>query len=368
MALLISLVGTATSASTSPSVAEAGGDKPRAVIVVGPSHGSTAEYLSGGQLLASQAIAAGMEVTTVFHPHATWERVVSETKGVNLLVYFGHGNGWPSPYAPFQELTKNGFGLDLTAGGSSSAVKYWGGRPIRKSLRLARDAVVVLYRACYAAGNGEMSQAYPSPIVAIQRVDNFAAAFLRPKVGASAVFAFATKQWIDLAAQLMRPNRTMEEILRTRSQKPGWYTSGWVGHDPLYADSQRTPGARLLLDRHVDRGFARALSGNLGMTTDEWRDEGQAPAAPTAPPAPPAPSSTPAPVPSPASTRAPVPSPQRDPVHTPSPAPTAAPSVTTVPTPHPTPAPSASIEARPSSRPTPVRAFGTPPPKAPHTP
>ena len=366
MALLISLVGTATPANTSPSFAEAGSAKPRAVIIVGPSHGSTAEYLSEGQVFANQAIAAGMEVTTVFHPHATWARVVSETKGVNLLVYFGHGNGWPSPYAPFQELTKNGFGLDLTAGGSSSAVKYWGGRPIRKSLRLARDAVVVLYRACYAAGNGEMSQVYPSPIVAIQRVDNFAAAFLRPKVGASAVFAFATKQWIDLAAQLMRPNRTMEQIMRTRSQKPGWYTSGWVGHDPLYADSQRTPGARMLLDRHLDRGFARALSGNLGMTTDEWRDEAEDLASPPAPPAPPAPTATPAPVPSP--TAAPSSTPTRAPTHTPSQSKTAAPSVITAPTPHPTPVPSASIEARPSSRLTPVRTIGSPPPKAPHTP
>lgn len=363
MALLISLVGTATSANTSPSIAEAGSAKPRAVIIVGPSHGSTAEYLSEGQLFANQAMAAGMEVTTVFHPHATWERVVTETEGVNLLVYFGHGNGWPSPYAPFQELTKNGFGLDVTAGGSSSAVKYWGGRPIRKSLRLARDAVVVLYRACYAAGNGEMSQAYPSPIVAIQRVDNFAAAFLRPKVGASAVFAFATKQWIDLAAQLMRPNRTMEQILRTRSQKPGWYTSGWVGHDPLYADSQRTPGARLLLDRHVDRGFARALSGNLGMTTDEWRDEAEDLASP---PALPAPSSTPEPVPSPTSTPGSTPKPVPSPTPTPSSIPTRAPSHT--PSPTPTAAPSASIEARPSSRLTPVRAIGSPPPKAPHTP
>ncbi len=363
MALLISLVGTATSANTSPSIAEAGSAKPRAVIIVGPSHGSTAEYLSEGQLFANQAMAAGMEVTTVFHPHATWERVVTETEGVNLLVYFGHGNGWPSPYAPFQELTKNGFGLDVTAGGSSSAVKYWGGRPIRKSLRLARDAVVVLYRACYAAGNGEMSQAYPSPIVAIQRVDNFAAAFLRPKVGASAVFAFATKQWIDLAAQLMRPNRTMEQIMRTRSQKPGWYTSGWVGHDPIYADSERTSGARLLLDRHVDRGFARALSGNLAMTTDEWRDEAEDLASPSAPPAPPAP---PDPVPSPTSTLGSTPEPVPSPTSTPSSIPTRAPSHT--PSPTPTAAPSASIEARPSSRPTPMRVFDTPPPKAPHTP
>ncbi|MDQ3448125.1 MAG: hypothetical protein M3432_02965 [Chloroflexota bacterium] len=273
MGLLAALVGTGTFAGAAPSVATADGGPPKAVVIVGPSHASTSEYLAQGRLFADQAEAAGMQVTRVFHPYATWSRVVSETLGANLVVYVGHGNGWPSPYAPFQERTKNGFGLNGTSGGSASSVTYYGADPIRKNLRLARNAVVIIYRACYAAGNGEPGMAYPSTSLAAERVDNFAAAFLRNKVGGSAVFAFWTTQWVDFSRQLMRPNRTMEQILRKPSSQSGWYTSGWVGHDPIYRASERSPGAQILLDRHTSKGFSRALTGDLEMTTDEWRNE-----------------------------------------------------------------------------------------------
>ncbi len=341
VALLIALVGQGTFAGASPAVAEAQGTKPKAVIIVGPTHGSTPEYLSEGETFAAQATAAGMEVATVFHPYATWERVVNETTDANLVVYFGHGNGWPSPYAPFQESTKNGFGLNPTAGGSANSVSYMGGTPIRQNLRLADNAVVIIYLACYAAGNGERGQPYPTTSVAVERVDNFAAAFLHPKVGAAAVFAFWTKQWVDFSAELMRADRTMERILRTPSDKPGWYTSGWVGDDPIYADSTRTDGARMLLDRHSTRGFSRALSGDLEMTTDEWRTEASDP--------------EPAPDPEPTPTPKPSPTPQS----TPSPTPDADP--TPAPTSEPTRAPTGSPDPRPSAYPPP--SLGTPPPR-----
>lgn len=359
VAVLAALVGAGAVAGAAPSRVEAQAGKPKAVIIVGPTHSSTTEYLAEGRLFASQATDAGMQVTTVFHPYATWDRVVQETRDANLVVYFGHGNGWPSPYAPFQERTKNGFGLNPIAGGSATSVAYYGGDRIRKSLRLAQDAVVILYRACYAAGNGQLGQPYPSPSIAVQRADNFAAAFLRPRVGGKAVFAFWTKQWVDFAAQLMRPDRTMEEILRTPSQKPGWYTSGWVGDDPVYANSTRTPGARLLLDRHSSRGFSRALTGDLGMTTDVWRTEA------------PDPDSSPTPSPTPTPTPMPTTTPTPEPTATPDPtaAPTADPTVTPTPEPASTPDPGATPTATPATAPTPTAApafkLGSPPPPRP---
>ena len=33
-------------------------------------------------------------------------------QGASIVVYYGHGNGWPSPYTPFQEDTKDGLGLN----------------------------------------------------------------------------------------------------------------------------------------------------------------------------------------------------------------------------------------------------------------
>ncbi len=248
-----------------------------AVIIVGPTHSSTAGYLVEGELFADEAEAAGMEVTRVFHPYATWSAVRNATEGANLVVYFGHGNGWPSPYAPFQENSKNGFGLNGTAGGSQDSVTYYGSNRIRESLRLAPNSVVLLYRACYTAGNGEAGQPIPSESIALERVDNFAAGFLSAEVGASAVFAFYKKQRVDYAAQLMTPGMTMEDIMRVPSSSPGYYSSGWLGTSPIYQESTRTPGAQMLLDpRGSDPStmdYSRAVSGDLAMTTDTWRGD-----------------------------------------------------------------------------------------------
>jgi len=244
---------------------------PRAVIIVGPSSESTAEFLAEGRLFADQAERAGMRVTRIFHPRATWERVRPALQGANLVVYFGHGNGWPSPYAPFQEVTKNGFALNEFEGASPFQRKYYGGDLIRNKVRLARNAVVIIYRACYAAGNGEDWHPIPSKRVAFKRVDNFAAAFLHRDVRAGVVMAFRTKQWVNLAAALMRPGQTMNDIFRIPSAKPGWRMSGWMGRQNLYQRSKRTPGAVMHLDKHPTGGYSRVITGDLRMTTREWK-------------------------------------------------------------------------------------------------
>lgn len=80
--------------------------------------------------------------------------------------------------------------MNAVEGGSSSSVTYYGGNWVRDDLRLAPGAVVILYRACYAAGIGEAHLPVPSRSLAIERADNFASGFLDADVGAAAVFAF----------------------------------------------------------------------------------------------------------------------------------------------------------------------------------
>jgi hypothetical protein len=110
LSVLLALFG--LQAVRSPAPVRAAVEKPRAVIIAGPAASSTSHFLDDARIMADQAEAAGMNVTRIFHPHATWERVLHAAQGANLVVYMGHGNGWPSPYAPFQERTKNGMGLD----------------------------------------------------------------------------------------------------------------------------------------------------------------------------------------------------------------------------------------------------------------
>jgi len=240
----------------------------KAVIVVGPTHGSTAKYLEYGESLAKVAASYGMDVRRVFHPKATWANVLANAQGANLLVYMGHGNGWPSPYAPYQERTKNGMGLNPYEGGSTSNVEYYGAKPIREQLVLAPNALVLLNHLCYAAGNGEPGMAIPSWSVAHQRADNFAAGFLA--AGAKGVFAYSWQPFEKLVKALFTTDKTTEQLFTTAGSTATPY-AGYVGWDPRKLQSVRTPGTINFLDPHSKDGFLRAFSGDLSLTAADWR-------------------------------------------------------------------------------------------------
>lgn len=270
--LAVLAVAIAMASALAPLPAEAGTARarPKAVVIVGPVGSLTDDFMATGRRVAAQAEAAGMRVRRVFHPAATWANVLAAIQGANLVVYVGHGNGWPSPHAPYQENTKDGFGLNPSVGASSYSVDYRGADHLRRQVKLAPGAVVLLYRSCYAAGNGERWMgAERDRSVAVRRVDNYAAGFL--DVGASAVFAFGTTQSVNIPRALMRSSLTMDQIFRARgSSSPAMY-DGYQGWGDFKADSNRTRGARLHLDPHRYRGYLRALTGDLGMTAARWR-------------------------------------------------------------------------------------------------
>lgn len=261
---LLGLASVPTAASEAP-------EARKAVIISGPVGGLTSDYLAMARRIANQAEAQGMDVRRVFHPRATWARVLRHIQGAHLVIYLGHGNGWPSPHGPFQERTKNGFGLNPYAGAGPHETLYKGADRIREKVRLAPDAVVVLYRACYSAGNGE---AWHGPewdrSIATKRVDNFAAGFLA--VGAGAVFAFGQSQVLDIPRTLATSNRTMDQIFMQKGISQA-YADGFLGWDDYYRSSSRTPGALIHLDPHPVRGHLRAASGDLTLTAAEWRGE-----------------------------------------------------------------------------------------------
>ena len=160
------------------SVAAAQTSTAKVVIIVGATHGATAGYRSDADQIYAEAIKYTPNVTKVYSPNATWSAVKAATNGANVVVYLGHGNGWPSPY-PFDAAyaTKDGFGLNATAGHGDSNNKYYG-EPYIKTLTLAPNAVIFLFHLCYASGNSEPGKAAPTLTVAKQRVDNFGAGFL----------------------------------------------------------------------------------------------------------------------------------------------------------------------------------------------
>lgn len=255
----------ATAGAFAPVVAAA--PRPKAVIIVGPS-GLDKANREDAKRIAKQASAAGMRVVSIITPKATWKRVVPALQGASLVVYLGHGNGNPGPNGSGDD-THNGFGLNRRIG-VRSPVDYQGADQLRKRVRLARNAVVMLYHLCYASGNGqEYMGAEFRRSVAVPRVDNFAAGFL--DIGARAVFAYGTDQDVNLPKALMRTDDTMDRIFKSRTGTALLAYDGFVGRRDYYRDSRRVGWARLHLDPHPRRGHYRALTGDLTMRASDFR-------------------------------------------------------------------------------------------------
>jgi len=233
---------------------------PKVVVIVGPVSGNTAEFRADGRRLARQAKAYGARVATVFSPWATWRRVVKATRGANLVIYLGHGNGWPSPYGPFQPFTKNGLGLNPVAGRNDSSVVYKGEYHLRQRMRLARNAVVLLNHLCYASGNAEGGAPTWRRWIARARADNYAKGF--QAAGAKAVFAIGLEHPDYVLQGLFRSDLTMRQIF--------WNTPAATPKDKVAYDPKRSTG-RAILDPRNDRFYFRSVVGDLDMRASRWR-------------------------------------------------------------------------------------------------
>jgi hypothetical protein len=247
--------------------AHAGAPQLKAVIIVGPTHEYTTNNLTDGEALAKVAESYGMDVRRVFHPKATWANVLANIQGANLVAYLGHGNGWPSPYGPYQENTKDGFGLNPYEGAAKTNVEYHGAKQIRASVVLAQNSIVLLNHLCYASGNAEEGMAIPGWNTAVERVDNFANGFIYS--GAKAVFAYGRQRYGQLVKDLFTTNKTVEQMFKTAGAYPKAYY-GYIGWDPRKFDSVRRPGSVNFLDPDPKDGFLRAVTGDLSLTATDW--------------------------------------------------------------------------------------------------
>lgn len=168
----------------------------KVVIVVGQTQTATKQYIGDAATAYSEFQAAAatagrsVSITTIYSPDATWGAVQAAAKGANILVYMGHGNGYPNPYVSYEQpLKDNGMGLNNVAGTSSSATYYYG-EAYMAQLQLAPNAIVILNHLCYASGDSEGGRGNPTVSVAHKRIDGYASGFIRG--GAKAVVAEGT--------------------------------------------------------------------------------------------------------------------------------------------------------------------------------
>ena len=281
---------------------------PKVVIIVGPAGSATAGYRSDAMAAANAAARYTSTVVTIESPNATWDVVAPALQGASIVVYMGHGNGFPSPYAStLQPDREDGLGLNPTAGVDDTATRYWGEQYLATAIRLAPNAVVILGHLCYASGSSEPGYPDPSADVARQRTDNFAAGFIA--AGARAVIAEAysgsTASYID---RLFTAHDSVSDIWANAPSRQGIASS--------FA-SVRSAGMTEALDPDRSSGkYYRSFVGDTALLSDAVIK-----------------STTSAPVatPSPTPTLDPTASPTPSPAPTPSPSPVIATPATAIP-------------------------------------
>ncbi|MFL5651515.1 MAG: hypothetical protein ACJ777_09550 [Chloroflexota bacterium] len=235
---------------------------PKVVFVVGPAGAATSNYRAQARAAAALARHYTPDVVELYSPDATWPAVRDALQGASLVVYMGHGNGWPSKYR--DELyppTQNGFGLNPAPGGGDSTHQYFGEGIVGPQVRLAKNAVVLLNHLCYASGNSEPGLPEGTLDVARQRVDNYAAGFA--KAGAAAVIAEAYQS----------PSYFVKAILGGgRSIQSAWQGSPSANGHRLAFESARSSGYIAQMDTETAKsGFTRSIVMKAGLTPKDVR-------------------------------------------------------------------------------------------------
>ncbi|GAC1668713.1 MAG: hypothetical protein NVS9B8_11230 [Candidatus Limnocylindrales bacterium] len=234
------------------------------VLIVGATGDVTSSYRSDMDVVAATAAKYSTNIVKLYSPNATWAAVRSALQGATVVVYMGHGNGFPSPYlSTLMPDRVDGFGLNAAAGQGDNNNTYYGESYIAGQVRLAPNAVVILSHLCYASGNSEPGQAEPSLATAKARLDNFAAGFVA--AGASTVIADGHNNPSYYLDSLFTTHQTMDQL---------WRSDPWSAGNVFSFPSSRSPGFTALADPNVlsggvYSGFYRSFVGRPGVTTDD---------------------------------------------------------------------------------------------------
>ena len=268
IAVIVSLLAAVVLAAAPAPTQAAGG---KVAIIVGPVGSLTNSYRARGDEVAAVAQAAGATVAKAYSPNATWENVKAAVNGANVVVYFGHGNGYPNPYGS-TELTDrtNGWGLNRTTSGGdgdawTSTLAYCGEKAMLGTLTASDGAVqrqycaggpltpapgfVMVYgQAHYAPGFGERyTQSTPITTLAEaqQRVRNYSYPIFA--LGGSGYFATAYSDAEEIVGRVLTDARSFGDLFRSGDgYSPGTLTA--MAHPDV-------PGAEVWVQQTTIPGF-----------------------------------------------------------------------------------------------------------------
>jgi hypothetical protein len=192
--LFLAALATLSLAATIGLPASASAAEPtRVAIIVGPVGALTPTYLALAELAAAEAERHGSVVARAYSPHATPANVLAAVENANIVIYFGHGYGHPSPYGPLDTSRQNGWGLQgplahgTHADGLNGELAYYGEDWIVANARPAPGFVMIYSNVCYAPGASEGGFAPATEGDALQRVAHYSRKVFR--MGGSAYYA-----------------------------------------------------------------------------------------------------------------------------------------------------------------------------------
>ena len=167
-------------------------DPARVAIIVGPVGSLTPTYLALAERAAATAEQHGAVVARAYSPHATPANVLAAVADANVVIYFGHGWGHPSPYGGLNRSKMNGWGLqgpraNGTHGDAGGQIAYYGEDWIVANARPAAGFVMIYSNTCYAPGASEGGHAPATPSQAAGRVAHYSRATF--SLGGSAYYA-----------------------------------------------------------------------------------------------------------------------------------------------------------------------------------
>jgi serine protease inhibitor ecotin len=236
----------------------------KVVIVVGATGSLTAGYRSSADSVASTFSKYTSNIVKVYSPSATWAAVQAATQGASVLVYIGHGSGYPNPYVGYlQPNGDNGMGLNSAAGAGDSNTKYYGENYMAQ-LGLASNAVVILWKLCYASGDEEWGAGTPTLSVAQTRVDGYASGFLRGN--ARAVIAEGLGSISPYIDALFTAHESIDQM---------WQNAPNFHNHVLAWASTRNSGYASEIDPQLDRPesdgdvYYRSMVSLPGLSTDD---------------------------------------------------------------------------------------------------
>lgn len=263
VAAMLTVAPARAAAVATPAALRMATPAPKVVIVVGPAGVATDRYRREARAAAAVARRLTPNVVEIASPNATWPVVRAALQGASVVVYMGHGNGWPSRYRDaLHPPTQDGFGLNPVAGVDDDAHQYVGEGPIGAQVRLAPNAIVLLHHLCYASGLSEPGLPEGTLDVARQRVDDYAAGFIA--AGAGAVIAEADAPASTYIEALLRgPDRPIDALWRSAPSANG--------HVVTFASRRRAGFAAALDPVGRTSGFWRSLVVRPGLTVGQVR-------------------------------------------------------------------------------------------------